>query len=703
MNWNRSNIFYYLNLLVAIHVLFNTNNDNKSLLFPNVPVVKALDIGNAIKNIGRNNKLKRDEKSTQQQITDASTGTITADRSSTTSSASVTEAPKEREPTSCNEIMAKAVVLASEEKDAALQEKEKALAEANKANERADTLASQIDKALLDARNATIEYEATRLMTDRLVNDVKKQYQEMMDTLKEDHSSEVEKHRVEMEDWKKEANEEMEALKNLTKEQIESIESQTKIEIESAKLQAKQTIDKMKHEIDVKEQTLREQTGREVTITKEDAQAKVDEIQTKLDLLAIEMTNLQKATKLEIESMEEKADQEINKAKVKALSEQNEAWNKADEVEMKLHKVIDSMSEEFSLQIRNVRDKAQKEYDSMKNLMNEEKERILKNMDKQITALEAEMTNLKKDASTKQFELQGFIDNLNVDLNTYKAKSSSLGKELQLAQYEVEYWKQVGSSPLYVNTTLIYEDTISLINNKSLEAKRKVQQQIDITKNKAEEISKPHREKLVQIYEEQLKETIHTKVIPFHHKYLIPIHTKYVVPMMKKVSTQVEVKITPLYNEFIQKVQEFYNDIYDKICIKCQTSAVSLHSLLQEKATTPQFVLSSLKDLERNASLFVDIAIKVHVCFMVYVFRYFILFLVLNLVKIPCMVVWFLCPLRFLIGGSKPSHLKKRKSSGGSSREKSNGSSNTGKKSNGTSANVKSEYSLKSNGNGKST
>jgi len=631
--------------------------------------VNAIDIGNAIKNIGKNNQSqssssstlittrhgKKDhEQSQQQEMLDASTGTVTT-----------MEPGKERQPVSCNEIMAKAVVLASEEKEIAFSERDDALHEAEIAVSRAELLEGQIHSALAEAKNITIEYEALKLMTDRLVDDIKKSTKEQIQEKEEQNElivlgvkkemDQLEKVMEDkMENVRRNAKDEIDVANNEANKRIASVREEMKVlnentilKIKEIEQEAKNQIEAMETKFLTKEETLRVDSSKTITQIEEDAKAEVDEYKEQLIRLGRDMEALRQDTKEKIAKAKYEKEEAIQNAYAEFTAREVEAMENANQVQEDAKNRIEENGKELDRIVAETYKSAQAEYARIQKETGEKIEKIVQDYEMALDAKEKELEKTKDDALMKQKEMQSTIDSLNKELKKYKNTSSSLDAELSETQKELKYWKEIGMNPIHVNTTLIWQDAEILKTRAVTEAKLQTEKAFNNVLTKTTTIMKPYSDKLKKIYNEKLKETVET--------ILIPIYTKNFSPLQRKVTQKFNEHMIPLYKQFMNKSQLLKKQIFIQICKSLgKTSGIILTTIKGSEAMeniVPLFVVSFLLNLEMDSSSFVAMVLKTIAFMMIYVFKWKLLSLLWKLIKLPFEIVWFLCPVRLLIGG----------------------------------------------------
>lgn len=614
-----------------------------------------------------------------QDLADASTGTVAYDT-------------KESAPVSCNEIMAKAVVVASEEKEKAFLERNGALAEARRATERANTLAEKLEVALEDAKNATIEYEAVKLMTDRLVDEVKKNSIEALKKKDEEHLLAIQKKTDEMQDMERNMHQEIDEVKAAAAEKWDELQKENSQKIQATNLDANQRIAQMEDEVKaqkekaqkdvrtankeaqekiqsiIEEYKIKEDKSKQITSThiqtiQNQATQEINDMKKKVEEVEKAMQALNQSTKEKIDAINIEKDEKIRQALIQAHRREEKAMEKAYQIENDAEKQMEQLRKEVSKEIAETHRAAQGEYDRLKKEVEDEIKKIVADSDKALDEKEKQIMNLVEEKREKEAQLQDIIKSLRAEIDEMKNQSSNLDTKLSSTNDELEYWKEVGMNPVYVNTTLIMKDATTYLNRTSIELKQKANKSFEAAKAKVQEVSKPHIEKATksinQFYDEQIKESVETTVLP--------LYKQHIMPLQEKLSKTYEESIIPLLDQLNQHHKNVQEQIYTKACDAYKNGAQSIRESLEKKAldSIPKFFFLLLKRVESSPATYLVFSLKILAIVNIYLLRYFIVSLVWNIVTMPFRIIWFFCPLRLIVGGGGG----KKKSSKNSTRK----------------------------------
>ena len=629
-----------------------------------------------------------------QQITDASTGTVTA-----------MEPGKERPAVTCNEIMAKAVVTASQEKDDAVQERDIAMEETSRVLEQISGLQEELKHTQELYQKAAVNIEATKLMTERIVNEVKESTKQEIEAYKEKKQSQMDQ--IETDAAARIAD--MEQIVNQTKQHAQD-------DIAKIKEETQTKLDAMETEYQQKEEAFRTQTLVEIQSIQTQSKQNVTQTQTKYDELQLDMEKLQKETKDVIDQTKEDADRRI----FEALEEYNRrevvTMEKAYKMQDDMDRAMETLRKDVNLEITKTHKNAEMQYERVREEAAKEIELIYKDSQNALDKKELEIVTLRDDALVEKKEMQGTIDNLTEQIKMTNITYSTLDEKLSIAQDELNYWKDIGMNPTYTNMTLMYNDASSLMNDTITEAsiqlsrsllkvKETSKQSFDKTKVtckefldkaylKVETISKEQRAKVQLLYDVHVKTTMDEKIIPFyekHEKYLKPLlelarekYQQYVLPQYQQhIAPRLEmlpIQINDMYQKQIKPQLQFRRnqivDLYHKldkerymmqketfVSICGFVSRQSKHLALFLKAKKeiknmasfiPQSVITYLDSIhgddddDASVSYLVWMTMKSIFFLVAYMTKYHILALVWYLFKVPFRLVWFLCPLRLL-------------------------------------------------------
>jgi len=696
-----------------------------------VQIVKSL-IRDSISNSIHNSKKEQEEleKQRRQEMIDASTGTVTLTGNSFNSNGSRNnihginsnqhQHQQQQQHVSCNEIMAKAVVVASEEKDEAYTQRDDALHKLHQANVQITSLSTQIEIALEESKNATIEAEATKLMTQRLMEDYKKQKETEVADLLVQHDVNMQKLYQQLKDTRESYDKQLRDQKKDSEEMIQSIRETAKKDVHEMYISTEEEKAKLEAE------TIRIQNGMEVQKAQMDRM--YDDMRKKLihdKVLEIEgihdnyekilqsnddtisqlqynMTQQSKTYNETLSNMTIAHDKRIHDMQTQHHDQQVQTMNEAYEIERNVQRDMEQLKKDVNVIIEDTNKKAQLEYERVTKSAQEEVDRIVEDVDRQLLDKEKVIAELHLSLSKSSEEYKASINELKEELEKYKDGQSLLERKISQTTQELNYWKNVGSHPTHVNTTLIYMDAVQYINDMKYRTKRSVRQYSDTTMNKVHIMSEPHVAKCYELYNVHMKQYV--------DQYIGPNYETYIAPAVQQIVTQVrttyEDEIVPHYNDCVSGVQTMIVKSTSH-CAKSILMAVEVEVESKSKSNSnSSFVfnfLVRLRDEEEYTTQFVQVSLKMIAVVLVFLFRYTILRLIWKVVKFvvwtPFTIMWFFCPLRLVIGGKGKGSSS---GSGSGSGTKGNGSRTKakGSSSNSTTSSRKSNGSSNGSSNG---
>lgn len=631
-----------------------------------------------LKNLMKDNKSNNnnnDEKNGY--YVDASTGTVTA-----------LEPGTEKEPVTCNEIMAKAVVLASEEKEAAIQQRNLALAEATVATNRADEISTRIDAALAEAKNATIEYEAMKLYVDRLVDEGKREAGLKIDAVQKETAAALE-----------EAHRDLEEKKTFWEQEAGRAMQDAKAQSQADKEEARDHIEQMRRKAE-EEVAL---VNKEMDAVRDKAKAKIDMVQSKAEqevaLVNKEIDALRDDTKLLIDKVKDEANQETKKIQQEAQEEifktyseakrtTNEALERSSEIERNAEEttaeVVKRVESEVSDLRRNSQHKIEEIEENCIATINEGKEECSRMIVKQ----ENKVKELELHASNREVALQATIDGQDKTVTSLKLAITNFEHNLDESNNELRYWVQLHDNQGFINATLVKAHSRAVIHKSIILVEEKaklgygiVTQQMEFIYKEVDTLSQPHRKKLRTLYEKDLQKTVDSKIIPFYQERIAPLQHK----AHKEVLAPIAIKYQEKGRELSNIMRDQAQIKFDRLCLLVQEQALIVKVLLssdkiQEKVTVPEGVIGMLEDIENDSTTFVSVVLKSVAAFTMYKLRYTILNALFSLCFLPLRLFWYCCPLRLVFRGRKEAVTKKKVPVAVSSKGKKGGSKLVSKK-----------------------
>ncbi len=732
-----------------------------------------------------NNKLSEEEekKRREQELVDASTGTVTTNSNTNLQNTNTNSIQNNNQHVSCNEIMAKAVVIASEEKDAAYIARDDALSKLHSAETQITTLSSQLEVALSTAQNATIEAEATKLMTQRYIEEYKDQKNVEMEELITSHAKLVKElnqnHSLAIIDLLSSHEDEVRKLTVQLQSTREDYEQRLKTQAENArdeiakiKAVAKKDVDEMKTIVDLERSKLEHDT---ILLKQQmaDEKLKLETNFTTYQQQLINATNLEKArltkdyeTKLQsksnelstlrntlhhneitfnetIANMTAQHGAHILSVQTDAKENEKHIMDGAYKIETNIKREMEDLRRDVNQLIKDNTKKAKAEYERITTSARNEVETIvketaadLKEKDGIIAELQSASRVTKVEHEARETELQSSIDELN-------DKSNALEVTLEEKERDLQYWKNVGDHPTYVNVTLITNDVsdyVQDVRDRTMDVMEMTRRTVveNVVKSVQSTIL-PFQIKCRTIYDTQLKDTV-DDTWEKGSVYIVPFYQQYIHPTEKKVVTAVKdvynEQVLPVSTEVAQSVKDMAGDVKrETIKTLCMGTIHAANLILDASATTTTTTTTTKSDGSGSSSTsssstinrflkkiveddeyeyeytaqIVGTILKCTLFITLFIFRYTVLrctfisivwtirttwAIMTWMVLLPFRVVWFFCPLRFLFigGGDKSGVDKKKKVKGGSSssssRKTANGSGTSKTYKNGASASI---------------
>jgi hypothetical protein len=582
-------------------------------------VVSALDL-NPLKNMKRDNAKSQDGKISQIAMEDAATGTVTALVDNT-----IIE--KKEEPTSCNEIMAKAVVIASEEKEAAISARDAALVEVASAKAKADELSSKIEVAVAEARNATIEFEAMKLLADRLVQEAR-------------HEAALN----------------IERMQNKTSEQLESHRRQAQNELSELQKQCEDALEKsqadakdQKEKDQVEKIALKEQWDQQVTQLKDEMQALENDWQGKMLRVVQDseqkVNGIQKESKEAVQAAYKDAQLTVNEALERASNIEKEAKLYVDETEKRTTALLQDMETNTNERLDKMRMECSSEL--------EEKDHIYEKILHENEKKHSDMALL---ASKKEQELQSVIESQQVFIQSLEKMQETLEENVSKLHNDVKYWKDLHDNQGFVNTTLVMIESQRVLDQSVIVAQDWLFDlntfmvgEIKVVSRKCCHFLRPYSNEIQRYYHLHLESKINELVLPFYQTRMVPVYIK----AEHSIFIPLRSKSQAIMAEILKDIARIKVTEFQRICSVTQRCASSFKRFIlsddvRKRFAAPQSIIMALSHIENDASGFVQAAIKVISLFALYYFRKAIVSLVLRICFLPLNIVWYFCPLRLI-------------------------------------------------------
>ena len=629
---------------------------------------------NPLKNLVQKNKDKKHNQPPTVVINEMSTGTITELQ---------VGHEKVEDASACNEIMAKALLRASEEKEIAFVERDEALGRVKALSEKADELAKATEKAIEDAKYATSEYEAVKLMAEGLVDEAKKNALAQIEKVKLDSDSAI-----------------ADLNKAFALKENEWFNERTLL-VKSMEEEAQRKLDETKELADVIEKEAHRKVLELTKVVENITHAKDTEIE-----------NLKKLHEEEMNNIRLKADQDTSRLVNDVIKQRDEANQRIDKLVEESKLQVDTLLKEKEELVYNLRSTSSEQLELVEQKFQKEMETVSKDYQLKLLKLTDELTNMKMTLKEREEAFELKFSQKEEETKGFTKEMDEMKQQLQSAKDETLYWVQLHQQQGYVNMTLVQEDLkeiydkamtqiktemVAAMKNasvKSEEMRSKVEYHSKVLLSKAIEMAKTQQDiitsfcnrhlatsinasfsqtklfydrhladkidasvsKAKSFYENHLDETIEGSVKPFYSQRIKPfkhkIDNEFIVPYRKKVFLWLH-KLQILLKDQSIQAKEKVSNVASKLLKRLQTTVKSLLSavleFLDEKDNIPHFITALLKyTLSRSESL-VSVVLRLIGLFMIYKLRRLLLSFVIWTVSLPFQIVWYLCPLRLLI------------------------------------------------------
>ena len=612
-----------------------------------------------------------------EDMNDAATGTVTS-----------YQPGREKEPVSCNDIMAKALVVANEEKAAIIEERDSVVKAASLLSDRIDDLqkklhyandqievlkgavtdASANTKVKLDEAAAQSN-EHLRMMSEDASNaraKADKEIREMQEFLAKSQEDTAEMLKKERDRAKLK----MDELRNSTKAKIDDIKETCHNQVIAAERDRNKQVNAAERRIRDAEIKAEE----EVIQSKKDADVMVKKAQQDAD-------DKIAASLADAELMKNAL---IGECENKVASIQTQAKKRAADLESKM----DDMKKQIQDQAAQFEDKYSqlkaKTASDIKQAHKDAKIRVKEALDELDMAVAGAEMKIKAqkhqmDEARLEFEegLKEAADTqkaLVLDIQEAKSSSSHLQKE-------VNFWKQTHDSQSYCNITLMRQDSGKIVT-KGIEKVRngiEVGQEflVDLMGKQLATIQRIGSEmtlyienelipsfqlivnngrvKAIALYDEHLADVVNKNVIPVYNEHIYPVYNQniqpaykeHVAPIVKTIEKEAAVAIT--------KTKKEATKARSSAATLVKQSSSSAIKLIEEKeadSILPSWIMQKLEQSSEDGESVVDALCKGLLILVLILCRS----LIFRVIGIIFAIVWFFCPLRLLFrkSGSDP-------------------------------------------------
>lgn len=573
-----------------------------------------------------------------------------------------------------------------------MRERNDALAQATKAVERSDELELLINGALDEAKNATIEYEALKLMSDRLVEEARNTADAKVQTMKtetdakltstiEEYDAKIQNRQKETEAMISNTVEEYEAkIQNMQRDaeskmantiaEFDAKEKSLLDQIEEAKKEITENMQKRidftelqfsNYKISAEEEMVKASQGMIALkeTTSDEVNAVKDEMETLKKNLAEELEKVRNECDERIKRTHKEAGEAIELANQDAIERVMEAEQRAAKIELNAAKEIEETFLKCEATVNEVHRGARVEFERIQiegdTAMNELKEKH----HKLVEAKELNFNNHVKKSIAKETEMQATINNQKAKISSLIQSIEDLEQRLEKETKEMEFFKSLHDQKLYVNTTLVLEDSKAYMDKTIATTKTKINALADTVQketkvqsralySKIDAASQPHRFKIAKLYDEHLKEIVDDLITPFYVNHVAPVQTKVYKQVHKELSPVMEkmdIAIRLKYKELLLFSRASFEQYCDVIHVKIS----QLKESLATSGNAPQLIMSTLEVIEIDTSAFILLAIKIIGVLMLLKLRFVILRTIARVLMLPFLVIWFFCPLRLFI------------------------------------------------------
>eukprot|EP00581_Thalassiosira_minuscula_P016913 CAMPEP_0183711974 /NCGR_PEP_ID=MMETSP0737-20130205/7280_1 /TAXON_ID=385413 /ORGANISM="Thalassiosira miniscula, Strain CCMP1093" /LENGTH=756 /DNA_ID=CAMNT_0025940547 /DNA_START=80 /DNA_END=2347 /DNA_ORIENTATION=- len=658
-------------------------------------------------------------------MNDASTGTITS-----------YQPGREKEPVTCNEIMAKSLVVVNEEKAALVAEKDAVVRAATLLTEQIDDLTAKLEKstedvAALERTLSVIESDheerlkeinanadADMKEAEKLRNDERAAHEEKLkEALAAEEmklEGERERHTFELQ----RAREEMEALESATAAKVAKMQqekfdqlSAKDEELEKKLSEAEEELMRVQEEaasmVDSKEAEVMEkmaemESGMELAkkelqaltdAHQKDAEARVAKIQSDA---AEEKANLIESTQKQIDDANADAERQVNDLKAQMAAREEETAATIRKVKLDSMHRIKNLETEYNEDLWKVRDSYDAALDRVDTRLANEKEgraadkkeaeaameQLRKEWAEDVAALKQAHAELLEAEQSRYRELEGETEkekevarqkerNLDGDIRLLRSNSFKLEKE-------VSSWKENYESRGYCNATMIKEDSRRFLTNAMdsvsrgfdnghQQLVRSLSSQWDLAQSKGadaldyvkmevfpeiERVASEAREKTIALYDEHLAEAVNQNLVPLYEQHVYPVYNQQILPLYKEHVSPVVKTIEEEASILADKSSKELQKVRSRAATLVKQSSSSALDVMKEKdmeSMIPEWVVSQLVHTSEDGEWAVDGLSKGLLIVTVILCRS----LILGLIGYILSWVWFFCPLRIFVPGSR--------------------------------------------------
>lgn len=557
-------------------------------------------------------------------MNDAATGTITSYEPG--------HGPKKTEVVTCDEIMAKSLVVANEEKAAIIAEKAAVVRAAALLSDRIDELSEKLKEANDRVAAAELALDDLEQSTQSKLDAAAKEADERIAEANNAASEELERMKLNIS-----------ALKNATAVKIERVEKVAYEQLKAKEEEVNNVREESRKEIKRIQVETEEVKVKFLKSHLEDIEALRQEAAEKETSHEREMAEVKAAAESEIEAIrQEAAEKEIahkhEMAEVKAAADTNIA-----RIESEAERMIQETVASAEAAMSSERDKHMETLRKLNEAINEAKEKESK-----MSSNIAELTTV----------------------------SNSL-------QSEVSFWKDTHNSQGYCNTTLIREDSRKLVLNALASTKNGLagtqkllsdglSGQVQFVQDKSANIMLFIEEELIPkvekamaeacemaletyneisskalvLYNDHLAAAVNERIAPVLDEHLFPVWNKKVVPLIDQCTEHV----SPIVKTIDQETRKKVTNARTGIAPHLESWASSFINFAQKNKffeKLPTYVSAQLTRASEDGQWALDNLVFGYLVLVVVLFRSLIF-----------RIIWFFCPLRLFFPKGKSSKKK---------------------------------------------
>jgi len=618
-------------------------------------------------------------------LNDAATGTITT-----------YHAGHEKEPVTCNEIMAKSLVTANEEKAAIAEERDSVVKAAALLSDRIDELTKQLDVSqkqieLMKEAISEAQAEGERKLKDNAATSNKH-----MAMMAEDLSSVQSK-----------ADKEVNDMKDAVAKAQQKSNDALKKEKENSELALQQ----LRETLETKIASIKEECYKEVLDTQKDRNMHVNKAERRIkdveDKAEADVQAAKKEAAAQVEQARKDAEERVTAIKTDAEAKKNELKEKNKNELIRLEKELQQQSEQYRIEIFELKKKTGYDIAQAHLAAEARVEKSHEDIKQHHKYAELRIKHATELAESKiktaVDELESVKQNYIQALKNAHEKQKILTEELEQAKAsrsdltnEVTFWKETHESQSYCNLTLIRHDS-GYIMTRGIESARgglevgqeyvmraiegareslEVAQEVmadfcvkqfanverlgkDITQYIQKEmvpsiqstVNSAHQ-KAIALYDENIAGLVDKKLIPVYNQHIYPVYNEQIQPAYEQHVAPLVKTIEKEAAVVIKKSQEEAQKARSNAATLVKKSSTSAIKLIEEKEADsflPLWILDMLEQSSQEGEVVVDTLFKGILIMVLILFRS----RVYGVIGFCFSCIWFFCPLRLLFRQSK--------------------------------------------------